>query len=114
DAAHARDPRVALVDRPARALALGTDDHRPELEQVELQAVVADASLPVEHRATVVELDRDRGQREQRARKRQPERGARDVERPDQRVPSAFSQTAGTPKRRYRCSARTVAQVTST
>jgi len=76
--------------------------------------VVADPPLPVEDGAAVVELDCKRGQREQRARERQPERGARNVERPDQRVPSAFSQTAGTPKRRYRCSARTVAQVTST
>ena len=62
--------------------------------------VEADAALPVEDRATVLEPDRDRTECEQRARERQPERGAGDVEGPVQRVPSAFSQTGGTPVRR--------------
>jgi hypothetical protein len=61
---------------------------------------VADPALAVDDRAAVFELDGDRREREDRACKRQAERGPGDVERPDQRVPSAFSQTAGTPKRR--------------
>jgi len=75
---------------------------------------VADPPLAVDDRSAVLELDRDGREREEGACDREPERSARDVERPDQRVPSAFSQTAGTPKRRYRVSALTVAQVTST
>src|SRR5262245_34088740 len=41
----ARDPRVALVDRVAGADLLRTLDHRPHLEQLELEAVLADAAL---------------------------------------------------------------------
>src|ERR687887_2433174 len=70
-AADARDPRVALVDRPAGPLRLGADDHRPQLEQLEVGSVLPDAPLPVEDRSAVVELDRKRGQREQRRREEQ-------------------------------------------
>src|SRR5439155_21650223 len=51
--AGAGDARIAMVDSGAGALALGPDDHRPELEQLELGAVPADPLLPVEHRASV-------------------------------------------------------------
>ena len=44
----------------------------------------------------------------------QQEQRAAEVKRTFQRVPSVLSQTAGTPKRRYRASASTVAQLTST
>ena len=63
-------------------------------------AVVPDAALAVDDRAAVVELDGEGGEGEERARERQAERRACNVERAVQRVPSAFSQTAGTPKRR--------------
>src|SRR5262249_5179772 len=44
-----RDAGVAFVDRGARTDALGADDHRPELEQFEADAVLADALLAVGH-----------------------------------------------------------------
>ena len=87
-------------DRVARAERLGADDHRPQLEELEVRAVLADARLPVEDRPAVLELDRERGEREQRAREHEPGAGDGDVERAVQRVPSATSQVAGTPRRR--------------
>jgi hypothetical protein len=68
NAARAGDPSVALVDREAGALVLRADHHRPQLQQVEVDAVLADAALPVQHGAAVLELDRDRSSREQRGR----------------------------------------------
>ena len=91
---------VAAVDGEAGALRLGADDHRPQLQQLEVRPVQADPRLPVEDRAAVLELDRDRRRGEQRAREREAERGADDVERAVHRVPSAASHVAGTPRRR--------------
>lgn len=79
--ANARDPRVALVDGVARSLALGADLHRAELQQLELLAAQADALLAIEDGASVLEPDRDRGGREQRAREQQAGTGEGDVER---------------------------------
>ena len=56
-----RDPWIATVDRPARALPLGADDHRPQLHELELAPVLPDPLLSVEDRPSAVELDRDRG-----------------------------------------------------
>ena len=100
EAADARDPAVALVDRVAGALLLRADDHRPQLQQLEVGAVLADARLPEEHRAAAVELDGERGERQHRARDRQARARDGDVERAIQRVPSAASHVAGTPRRR--------------
>ena len=100
EAADARDPAVAAVDRVARPFRLGADDHRPQLQQLEVLAVLADARLLEEHRPAVAELDRERREREHGARKRETGAGDRNVERPVQRVPSAASHVAGTPRRR--------------
>src|SRR6266542_3421563 len=54
------DARVSLVDGEAGAHRLGTDDHRAQLEQVEVDAIPAHASLAVEDGAAVLQLDRDR------------------------------------------------------
>src|ERR687887_168829 len=81
EAARPGDAGVAAVDGEAGALALGADDHRPQLEQVEVSALVADAALAVEDRAAVLELDRDRCGREHRAGEREPERRPHDVGR---------------------------------
>src|SRR5580765_7299874 len=51
-----RDPRVAFVHRIARAVTLGPDRHRAQLDELELLAVEADTSLAVENGAAVVEL----------------------------------------------------------
>ena len=65
-----------------------------------------DARLPVEHGPAVLELDRERGDGEQRARDDEPGRGRDDVEAlPVQRgLPlaacSSPSHVAGTPRRR--------------
>src|SRR4029079_17581489 len=57
DAADARDPPVAPVDRISRTHALRAHDHRPELEDVEVDAVPTDARLPVENGSTgILEL----------------------------------------------------------
>ena len=53
-------------------LTLGADDHRPQLEEVEVLAAVADAPLAVEDGPAVLELDRERRRREHRAREREP------------------------------------------
>src|SRR4051812_34067014 len=42
------DPRIALRDRVAGALGLRADDHRSQLQQLEVAAVLAHAHLPVE------------------------------------------------------------------
>src|SRR5207302_5842686 len=78
-AARSRDARVAAVDGVARALLLGADDHRPQLEQVEVAPLVADAPLPVEDRAAVLELDRERGGGEERACQCESDRAADDI-----------------------------------
>src|SRR4051812_28555677 len=54
--ADARDAGVSAVDREARPHRLRADDHRPELEQLEVDAVLAYSRLPVEHRAAVLQL----------------------------------------------------------
>src|SRR5918911_493140 len=99
EAADRRDTGVAVVDLQPGSLALGADDHRAQLEEVELLAAFPDAALPVEDGTAVGELDRERRQRKCRARERKPCGRACDVERAVQRVPSAFSQTTGTPER---------------
>src|SRR5580765_1042797 len=109
-----RDARIALVDREAGALPLRTDVHRAELHELELFAVQPDAPLAIENGTAVVELDRQRRRGQEGARHRQAETGGGCVERTIHRVPSALAHTAGTPKRRYRKSDTTVAQVTST
>ena len=76
DPADTRDPRVSAVDRVPGAEPLGADDHRAQLEELEVEAVLADARLPVEDGPTVLELDRERGDGEQRT--REDERRSRD------------------------------------
>ena len=95
-----RDPRVAAVDGEPGALPLGVDDHRAELEELEVLPVLADAHLPEQHRPAVLELRRERGESQQRARDDEPEPREREIECPVHRVPSAASQVAGTPRRR--------------
>jgi hypothetical protein len=83
-AADARDPRVladlehdavvGLVELGELGLArLRVGEHRTELEDRELVAVAAHASLTEEHRAARVELDRDRDGDQQRRQAQQPE-----------------------------------------
>jgi len=79
---------------------LGIDDHRPELEQLEVLPVLADAGLAEEDGAAVLDLDRDRGRGEKWARDGEPEGGADGIEGAIHRVPSAASHVAGTPRRR--------------
>ncbi len=97
--ADAGDPRVAPVDRVARSDVLCAHRHRAELQELEVLAVLADPRLPVEHRAAVLELDRERRGEEERAREHEPRAGERDVGRAVHRV-AAGSQAAGTPRRR--------------
>jgi hypothetical protein len=78
-------------------LVLGADDHRPQLEQIEIAAALPDAALPIEHGPPVLELDRDCRRREERTREGQAKAGADNIRGPVQR---AFSQTAGTPFRK--------------
>src|SRR4029450_945039 len=107
------DPWVAVVDGPAGALAFGSDDHHPQLDELELAPVLADSLLAVEHRPAAVQLDRERRGREERARQHEPERSTRDVEHPVHRVPSIRSQRSGGPNRTYRARPASVAQVTT-
>src|SRR4051794_9311646 len=109
-----RDAWIALVHGVARSFTLGPDSHRAQLDELEVSAAQADSALPIEDRAPVVELDRNSGRRECGAGNRQPESRERRIDEAVHRVPSAFAHTAGTPKRRYRTSDTTVAQVTST
>ena len=79
---------------------LGADDHRAELQHLEVLAVLADARLPVEDRAAVLELRRERREPEQRARQREPDAGDGDVGGAVHRVPFALSHVCGVPERR--------------
>ena len=98
--------RPALVMRAsprhgeARALVLGADDHGAKLQQLEVGPVPADAHLAVQNRPAVLELHGQRAEREEWARQDESRAGDRDVERAVQRVPSATSHVAGTPRRR--------------
>jgi hypothetical protein len=67
DASHAR---CAGRPSPPRSgtHALGPDDHRAELEHLEVLAVLADTGLPVEHRPAILELRRERREADERAR----------------------------------------------
>src|SRR5664280_870456 len=64
----ARDARVAAVDRVARAYLLGAHDHRAQLEQLEVAAVLANTPLPIQNRAAILQLDRQCRERQERAR----------------------------------------------
>ena len=87
------------VDRVSGALLLGVDDHRAQLEELEVLSVLPNARLTEENRTAVLELDRDRGRSEERARHGKAEAGDHDVGEPVHRRPSAASQVAGTPRR---------------
>ena len=80
EAAAARDPRVALVHGVAGPEPLGVLHHRAQLEQLELDAVLADALLPEEDGAAILELDGEGGEGERRCRQDEAEAGAEDVE----------------------------------
>ena len=115
-----RDAGVAAVDRVPRALALRADDHRAQLQHRERAAGDADALLAEEHRAPVLEPHGERGGGQDRRAERQADARADDVERAlgdpvrrAHRVPSAFSQTGGTPRVTTSPSAIRVAAVTS-
>ena len=100
DAADARDARIALVDREARAELLGADDHRPQLQELEVGAVLAHSRLAVHDRRSALEPRRDRRGREQRAREDEARARDDDVQRAVQRVPFALSHVCGVPLRR--------------
>ena len=57
DAAGPRDACVSFVDRITGSLLLRSDDHRAELQQLEVLAVPADSGLPVEHGTAIGQLD---------------------------------------------------------
>ena len=92
--------RSPLSTAKPGADALRAHDHRPELEHLEVGAVLAHARLAVEDRPPVLELRRERGRPEQRAREDEARAGDRDVRRAVQRVPFALSQVCGVPERR--------------
>ena len=75
-------------------------DHRAQLQHLEVDAVLADTGLPVEDGATILELDRERGEADERTREREPDTGDGDVRSSIHRVPLAFSQVCGVPERR--------------
>jgi hypothetical protein len=104
--ADARDARVALGDREARAHVLGAADHRAQLEDVELAAVLADAALAVDRVALALQADRDHREQEERRGEQERGPGHGDVEGAAehgaaraQRVPSGGAQPAGVPWR---------------
>ena len=90
-------PRSTANPAPVRS---ASDDHRAELQQLEVPAVLPDAALAEEDRAAVLELDGERGPGEERARQDEAEPRERDVRGAVHRVPSAASHVAGTPRRR--------------
>jgi hypothetical protein len=99
-ATDARDAAVALVDCETGAHRLRADDHRAELQDVEVDAVLAHAGLAVQDRPAVLELDRERREPEQRAHECEAGSGDGDVRGAVHRVPFAFSQVWGVPERR--------------
>jgi uncharacterized membrane protein len=79
-AAGSRDARVAPVHRRTGSERLGAHDHRAKLEQLEVDAVLPDPCLTIEHGAAVIELDCDRGEREDGTRDDEARACDRDVE----------------------------------
>ena len=105
-------------DDAVAAQLLGVDGHRAQLEDLEVLRTAAEPHLAEEHGAAVLELDGARRERQQRGGQREPGGSADDVDRAldalalaVHRVPSARSQTAGTP-RTTSPSASSVASVT--
>jgi hypothetical protein len=97
----ARDARVPVVHREAGAHRLGPDDHRAQLEELEVGAVAADAGLPVEDRPAVLQLDREGREGEERRREEQRAAGQGDVRGAVHASSSRCgAQVAGTPRRR--------------
>ena len=90
----ARGARVAAVDRVAGALRLGVHDHRPQLQELEGDAVLADALLAEEDGAAVAELDRRRRGGEHRHRDRDRDQRRR---HPPQVLPGAAAHPRGHP-----------------
>ena len=80
--------------------AFGPDDHRAELEHLEVHAVLADPGLPVPHRPAILELRRERREADDRARQGETDSGDRHVGRAVHRVPLALSHVCGVPVRR--------------
>src|SRR4051794_30217677 len=74
------DARVVAVDDFADADRVGALDHRPQLPHLELAAAEADAALAVDDGAAAGQLDRDRGEEEERREDRQGDGGDEDVE----------------------------------
>ena len=98
-APNASDARIAAVDRQPGSLLFCARDHRPQLHELELAAVLTHASLSIEHGAAIFELDRKCGDGHERACEGKSQRGAGNVECTVHRVPSIRSQRSGGPKR---------------
>ena len=96
---------VSVDEEPARRFAVAHDAIRADAERG-LGVVGARGypavlvASPAELGKCPVEVDRERRQGEQRGGEHEPGAGHGDVRRAVQRVPSAFSHTAGTPERR--------------
>src|SRR5919201_478227 len=75
------DPCVAGLAPPG-PVCLRVRHHRPQLQDLELPAAFADPPLPVENRPPLHELDRDRGQTDQRQRQDGDQAHDRHVEAP--------------------------------
>ena len=95
-----RDSGVPREHRRPHADGVGAKLHRPQLVEVERLPSHADPALPVDDGPARAELDRDRRGHEEGGSERQADAREEDVERATQRVPSAFSQVRGTPRRR--------------
>src|SRR5207248_11472071 len=61
--------------------------HRAQVDELEIAPIRADRRLPIEHGPAVLELDRERGASQERARDDEPGAGNRKVQRPVQRRP---------------------------
>src|SRR5207248_10847864 len=99
--ARARDTGVVAVDGEPGADCLGTDDHRPQLEELEVGAVPAHARLAIEDRPAVLELDGERSEREERRGDKERSAGDRHVGGAGHASSSRCgAHGAGTPRRR--------------
>ena len=113
DSTDTGDPRVALVDRVPGTEVLSADDHRTQLQDLEVLAIPADAGLPIEDRPSALRASWRASRARERPREDEPGTGHEHVGDAVQRVPLALSHVCGVPARRYETSAATVAFVTT-
>src|SRR5579863_641693 len=78
----ARHARIVLLSPLRLVVLLGIRSHRTKLQYLEMPAAITHALLPVQDRTLGIELDRQRNQKHDGRRDRQPQYSKHNIQRP--------------------------------